>query len=153
MVKNYLANWYKKGLRRVPISPIDYLVILSLWNYCNIMAISPAVVFLLISEIGDWLTIRVPGSIGCNRAPHLTRPSIVPYPAPSILCCDQCDYRASSRASVNFHKNTKHEGVRHPCDQCNHTAPTKRGVLMHIKAKHLLISNPVFPLTSSSMQL
>ena len=71
IIRQLLNKLAKKGIEKSP-------------NCCDIMAIKPAVVFLLISEIGGWLTIRLWREDGClywaeSGRTHLTRPRILPY--------------------------------------------------------------------------
>ena len=54
--------------------------------------------------------------------------------------CDQCDYQASTRSSLNDH--IIHEEIKYFCDQCNYKSKKKTKLLTHIKTKHEGIKYP-----------
>ena len=54
---------------------------------------------------------------------------------PSKWSCDQCDYIAANKYSLNGHKRAKHIEIRYPCDQYDYAAPTVWYLEQH-RSKH-----------------
>ena len=54
--------------------------------------------------------------------------------------CDLCDYAASTKTVLKFHRESKHEGIRHPCNKCDFSGVDKSSLRRHMKRKHEVVS-------------
>jgi len=54
----------------------------------------------------------------------------------SLWACDQCTYVAKRSYVLKQHKQTIHEGIRHPCDQCDFSATQKSALNEHKRRLH-----------------
>ena len=52
------------------------------------------------------------------------------------LQCNQCFRNFSNISNLQQHKNSSHEGVRHPCDQCEYKGTTKSNLKRHKHKVH-----------------
>ena len=51
--------------------------------------------------------------------------------------CQKCDYRATTQSSLNKHIQSKHEGVKYACDQCDYQASDRSNLGKHIMRRHI----------------
>jgi len=59
-----------------------------------------------------------------------------------IFSCEHCDYKVTTKKSLNIHVKTRHEGLRYPCEQCDLKFTSKSGVSRHIMSVHMKIRFP-----------
>ena len=52
------------------------------------------------------------------------------------LCCDLCEYKATSMSSFGKHRQVKHEKLSFSCDQCEYQVKYKASLHRHVKAVH-----------------
>ena len=54
--------------------------------------------------------------------------------------CDLCDYAASTKVVLKFHRESKHDGIRYPCSECEFSGSDKSSLRRHTKRKHAVSS-------------
>jgi len=56
--------------------------------------------------------------------------------------CQQCDYQAIRKDSLNVHVQAKHGGLKYPCQQCDYQATYEKDLKKHIESIHEGIKYP-----------
>ena len=50
--------------------------------------------------------------------------------------CDHCEYKATSTSHLKVHKQNIHQGIKYPCDQCKYSATQLQGLKFHQDSIH-----------------
>ena len=53
-----------------------------------------------------------------------------------MVQCSQCEFKATSKAHLQIHVKSIHEGQKFPCTQCGSTFTQKENLQTHIKSVH-----------------
>ena len=56
--------------------------------------------------------------------------------------CEQCEYMATRKESLDQHKISVHEGIKYHCVQCGHQAISKSNLTQHKRSAHEGIEYP-----------
>ena len=51
--------------------------------------------------------------------------------------CEQCDKIYTTRAGLDLHKKSFHEGLKYTCDECDYQASQQSNLKVHIRNKHV----------------
>jgi DNA-directed RNA polymerase subunit RPC12/RpoP len=46
----------------------------------------------------------------------------------NMFACDQCQYKAETKALLNIHHNNLHQDMKYTCTTCGHQTSTKGGL-------------------------
>ena len=50
--------------------------------------------------------------------------------------CDECDYQANHKQSLDLHVKIKHLGIKFRCDECDYKVESQEYLMMHKKNKN-----------------
>jgi len=50
--------------------------------------------------------------------------------------CNSCDYKSNSKPQLIVHNQAEHEGITHPCKSCNYVTKFRSSLISHIKRNH-----------------
>ena len=55
---------------------------------------------------------------------------------PTLLQCDDCDYKTVRKDMLKNHKMVVHQGIKFPCDKCSYKASHKSHLNRHVQSVH-----------------
>ena len=54
----------------------------------------------------------------------------------NMFACDQCQYKAGTKAMLKIHHNNLHQNMKHTCNTCGHQTSSKGGLRRHQQSLH-----------------
>ena len=60
-----------------------------------------------------------------------------------MFFCDQCQYEASSEATLKYHQDTEHQDTKYDCNLCGVHLSSKKNLFRHKRAVHEGVKYPV----------
>ena len=83
----------------------------------------------------------IPSKQSCPQCDYVGSTASLKYHIDSVHLgirypCQQCDYMFKKKDDLKRHVQTIHEGIRYPCDKCDFIATQRGHLYKHIRAKH-----------------
>ena len=57
----------------------------------------------------------------------------------NLFRCEHCDYKATTKSSLQQHMKSIHDGVKYSCKYCDYKATPKSNLQQHVKSLHDLV--------------